>query len=75
MNLRVLVMRNDDIVLVTGAGGFIGGHLVEHLRSACGFSRIRAVDIKPIDEWYQLHDGVENLTLDMSKREAAFKAV
>jgi GDP-D-mannose 3', 5'-epimerase len=75
MNLRVLVMRNDDIVLVTGAGGFIGGHLVEHLRTDCGFTRIRAVDIKPIDEWYQLHEGVENLQLDMSKREAAFKAV
>jgi len=75
MNLRVLVMRNDDIVLVTGAGGFIGGHLVEHLRSVGGFTRIRAVDIKPVDEWYQLHDGVENLQLDMSKREAAFKAV
>ncbi|MBV9836149.1 MAG: NAD-dependent epimerase/dehydratase family protein, partial [Alphaproteobacteria bacterium] len=68
-------MRNEDIVLVTGAGGFIGGHLVEHLSKACGFSRIRAVDIKPTDEWYQLHDGVENLQLDMSRREAAFKAV
>jgi len=75
MNLRVLVMRDDDIVLVTGAGGFIGGHLVEHLRSAFGVTRIRAVDIKPLDEWYQLHDGVENLQRDMSKREAAFAAV
>ncbi|MGE0422862.1 MAG: NAD-dependent epimerase/dehydratase family protein [Reyranellaceae bacterium] len=68
-------MRNDDIVLVTGAGGFIGGHLVEHLRTAGGFTRIRAVDIKPTDEWYQLHDGVENLQLDMSRRDAAFQAV
>ncbi len=70
-----VVMRNDDMVLVTGAGGFIGGHLVEHLRKACGFSRIRAVDIKPIDEWYQVHEGVENLQRDMSRRDAAFQAV
>lgn len=75
MNLRVLVMRSDDMILVAGAGGFIGGHLVEHLRSAYGLTRIRAVDIKPIDEWYQLHEGVENLQLDVSRRDSAFEAV
>ena len=62
------------LVLVAGAGGFIGGHLVAHLRAAGGFGRIRAVDIKPIDEWYQTHKDVENLQLDVSVRDAAFKA-
>lgn len=38
-------------VLVCGAGGFIGGHLVKHL---CEQGHdVRAVDIKPLDEWHQ----------------------
>ena len=40
----------DDLVLVTGAGGFIGGSLVADLRQK-GYRKIRAVDVKPIDEW------------------------
>jgi len=45
-------MSRKPIVLVTGAGGFIGGHLVAELR-AQGFEDLRAVDIKPLDRWYQ----------------------
>jgi GDP-D-mannose 3', 5'-epimerase len=56
-------------VLVAGAGGFIGGHLVAHLRNQ-GVSQIRAVDRKPISEWYQAFPDVENLTLDLSERPA-----
>ncbi|MCE9589703.1 MAG: NAD-dependent epimerase/dehydratase family protein [Planctomycetes bacterium] len=57
-----------DLILVAGAGGFIGGHLVADLRRK-GFTRIRAVDCKPFDEWYQRFEGVENLVLDLSVRE------
>jgi nucleoside-diphosphate-sugar epimerase len=49
-----------DSVLVTGAGGFIGGHLVRRLRDE-GVGRIRAVDTKPLDEWHQLFPDVENV--------------
>lgn len=45
-------------VLVAGAGGFIGGHLVKKLLSE-GFS-VRAVDIKPIDKWWQFHPAADN---------------
>src|SRR5271156_470968 len=55
-------------VVVCGAGGFIGGHIVKSL-IADGVDVIRAVDIKPLDEWYQLTDGVENLTLDLRNKE------
>jgi nucleoside-diphosphate-sugar epimerase len=51
-------MKNKTIV-ITGAGGFIGGHLAARFLRAGGCN-IRAVDIKPLDEWYQVHRGVEN---------------
>ena len=58
----------DNLIVVGGGGGFIGGHLVADLRRK-GFSRIRAVDIKPFDQWYQFFDDVENLQLDLQSRE------
>lgn len=62
-------MKNK-LVVVCGAGGFIGGHLVADLISK-GHTRIRAVDIKPFEEWYQHFPGVENLQLDVSLKEAS----
>jgi nucleoside-diphosphate-sugar epimerase len=59
----------DVPVLVAGAGGFIGGHLVQALRDQ-GYTRIRAVDIKPLEEWYQVFDDAESLSLDLSDRES-----
>jgi GDP-D-mannose 3', 5'-epimerase len=61
-------------VLVCGAGGFIGGHLVADLRRQ-GVKSIRAVDIKPFDQWYQKFDDVENFHLDLGEKEACEKAV
>jgi GDP-D-mannose 3',5'-epimerase len=58
----------DDLVLVTGAGGFIGGSLVADLRQK-GYRKIRAVDVKPIGEWYQSFPDVENLSLDLNLTE------
>ena len=55
---------SDQITVVAGGGGFIGGHLIADLKRK-GVSRIRAVDIKPMDEWYQVFDDVENLQLDL----------
>jgi nucleoside-diphosphate-sugar epimerase len=52
-------MSKPEIVVVTGGGGFIGGHLVDTLRRVPGV-RVRSADIKPIDEWYQSFPDVEN---------------
>jgi GDP-D-mannose 3',5'-epimerase len=56
------------ICVVTGAGGFIGGALIASLRER-GLKNIRAVDVKPSDEWYQSFDDVENLSLDLNLKE------
>jgi GDP-D-mannose 3',5'-epimerase len=60
-------------VLVAGAGGFIGGHLVHALRNL-GVPHIRAVDIKPVSQWQQCFTDVENISLDLRGKEACIKA-
>ncbi len=59
---------NGDKVVVCGAGGFIGGHLVKHLLNS-GVEVVRAVDIKPVREWYQASREVENLSLDLKDKD------
>src|SRR6516225_9027897 len=57
-------MKFDELVVIAGGGGFIGGELVRHLRQQ-GCRRIRAVDIKPLDEWFQRFPEVENVIGDL----------
>jgi GDP-D-mannose 3', 5'-epimerase len=65
--------KRDDLIVVTGAGGFIGGALVRYFRDK-GFSRIRGVDKKPLPDWYQRTPGAENLCLDLSDRGNCIRA-
>jgi GDP-D-mannose 3',5'-epimerase len=60
-------------VVVCGAGGFIGGHLVKRLKEG-GAADVRAVDIKPVADWYQQTEGVENLSLDLQDKNNCYLA-
>lgn len=59
-------------ILVGGGGGFIGGHLVGRLLA--GGYKVRSVDIKPLDEWYQVFDEAENVVADLQGRKACQQA-
>src|SRR5713226_7119604 len=54
---------SDSVVLVAGGGGFIGGHLVAELRRR-GL-KVRAADVKPLAEWYQVFPDVDNVVADL----------
>ena len=66
-------LSKDDLIVIAGAGGFIAGALVRHFHEQ-GFTRIRAIDRKPLPEWYQSVPGAENLCLDLSYRDNCTRA-
>jgi nucleoside-diphosphate-sugar epimerase len=55
-----------DLIVITGAGGFIAGALARYFCEQ-GFTNIRAIDKKPLPEWYQRVPGVESLCMDLSE--------
>jgi len=67
-------LKKDDLIVIAGGGGFIGGSLTRYLREQ-GFTRLRVVDKKPLPDWYQRIEGAENLCLDLSEKENAVRAV
>ena len=63
--IAATTLNHDDLIVITGAGGFIAGALTRYFHDQ-GFTRIRAVDKKPLPEWYQRVPGVESLCLDLT---------
>ena len=60
-------------VLVAGAGGFIGGHMVDRL-TRDGHD-VRSVDHRPLGDWHQVHSESDNKVLDLRVREDCDSAV
>src|SRR5450759_3853648 len=60
-------------IIVAGAGGFIGGHLVRKLKDMG--NDVRAVDKKPLNQWYQVHTDIDNLILDLTIKENCYTAM
>lgn len=71
-----MINLKNETVVVCGAGGFIGGHLVKCL-SEQGIRVIRAVDCKPTCDWYQRQEipGLENLVVDLKDLKNCRQAV
>jgi nucleoside-diphosphate-sugar epimerase len=67
-------MTSDQTILVAGAGGFIGGHLVADLLKK-GHKRIRAVDLKPLPGWFQRFPQVECKVLNLQDLGNCMEAV
>jgi len=67
------VLNKDDQIVIGGAGGFIAGALVKYFHDQ-GFTRIRAIDKKPLPQWYQRTPGVECLCLDLSQEDNCKRA-
>ncbi|MBP7950075.1 MAG: NAD-dependent epimerase/dehydratase family protein [Verrucomicrobiales bacterium] len=65
-------MGNSKRILVAGGGGFIGGQLTRVLLQR-GHTVV-AADIKPLDQWYQLHAGAENHSVNLEEKDACFRA-
>ena len=61
------------MILITGAGGFIGGHLAKYFLDKN--IKVRAVDIKPLNEWYQVHSQCENLILDLKSYDSCYDSL
>ena len=65
--------NKDDLIVIGGAGGFIAGALTRYFYDR-GFTRIRAIDKKPLQDWYQRVPGVESLCLDLSEKANCVRA-
>ena len=65
--------QKDETIVIGGAGGFIAGSLVRYFHER-GYTRIRAIDKKPLPDWYQQVPGVECLSLDLSIEENCRRA-
>ena len=63
-------LNADDLIVIAGAGGFIAGALARYFHNL-GFTHIRAIDRKPLPEWYQRVPGVECLSMDLSEKAPA----
>ena len=57
-------------ILIGGGGGFIGGHLAKSLLER-GYE-VRVVDVKPLNQWYQINEGAENIVANLEEKEACF---
>jgi nucleoside-diphosphate-sugar epimerase len=67
-------LNKDDLIVIAGAGGFIAGSLTRYFAGQ-GYTNIRAIDRKPLPDWYLRVPGVESICADLSVEANAIEAV
>ncbi len=67
-------LAKDDLIVIAGAGGFIAGSLTRYFAEQ-GYTNIRAIDRKPLPDWYLRVPGVESISMDLSHEQNAIEAV
>jgi nucleoside-diphosphate-sugar epimerase len=67
-------LAKDDLIVIAGAGGFIAGSLTRYFTEQ-GYTNIRAIDRKPLPDWYLRVPGVESISMDLSHEQNAIDAV
>ncbi len=67
-------LAKDDLIVIAGAGGFIAGSLTRYFTEQ-GYTNIRAIDRKPLPDWYLRVPGVESISMDLSHEQNAIEAV
>jgi GDP-D-mannose 3', 5'-epimerase len=67
------IASKDELIVIGGAGGFIAGGLTRYFHQR-GFTKIRAIDKKPLPDWYQRVPGVASLCMDLSDKENCVRA-
>ncbi len=67
-------LAKDDLIVIAGAGGFIAGSLTRYFAEQ-GYTNIRAIDRKPLPDWYLRVPGVESVCADLSVEQNAIDAV
>ena len=73
ISLKEHRMNKNDLIVIAGAGGFIGGHLTADLLKK-GFTRLRAIDQKPSSQWYRIFPEAENRQADLKEIKACDEA-
>jgi GDP-D-mannose 3', 5'-epimerase len=71
--IAATTLNKGDQIVITGAGGFIAGALTRYFHDQ-GFTRLRAIDRKPLPDWYQHVPGVESLCMDLSEKDNCIRA-
>lgn len=64
----------SDKIVVCGAGGYVGGKLIEFLLSK-GHTDIRAVSFRPFPEWLKTFKEAQNVQLDLRHRRSCEDAL
>ena len=67
-------LNKDDLIVIAGAGGFIAGSLTRYFAEQ-GYTNIRAIDRKPLPDWYLRVPGVESISADLAVEQNAIEAV